>query len=76
MKSPFARINFIFLLCLFFTPGAWALAPEEVLVIANFNAAKSRGIANYYMEQRKIPPENLVLLWMTDKEACSRVEYE
>ncbi len=46
------------------------------MVIANFNAAKSRGLAKYYMEQRKIPPQNLVLIWMTDKETCTRIEYE
>jgi uncharacterized protein (TIGR03790 family) len=61
---------------LFFTQGAWALAPEEVLVIANSNATKSRGLATYYMEQRKIPPQNLVMIWMTDKEICTRFEYE
>jgi len=65
-----------FLFYLFFAQGAWALAPEEVLVIANYNAAKSRGLAKYYMEQRKIPPQNLVLIWMTDKETCTRFEYE
>ncbi|MCG8616875.1 MAG: TIGR03790 family protein [Desulfobacterales bacterium] len=53
-----------------------ALAPEEVLVIANRNAAKSQGLAKFYMEQRGIPEENLVLLWMTDKENCTREEYE
>lgn len=57
-------------------PAAWALAPEEVLVIANRNAAKSQGLALYYMEQRKIPRENLVLLWMTDGETCTWSEYE
>jgi uncharacterized protein (TIGR03790 family) len=61
---------------LFFIQGAWALTPEEVLVIANSNAAKSRGLATYYMEQRKIPPQNLVMIWMTDKETCTRFEYE
>jgi len=76
MKSPLVLIISLFLLSLFFGPGAWALAPEEVLVIANKNAAKSLGLAKYYMEQRKIPLENLVLLWMTDKETCTREEYE
>jgi len=55
---------------------AWALAPKEVLVIANKNAAKSQGLATYYMDKRGIPPENLVVLWITDKETCSRQDYE
>ncbi len=74
MKPIWIWTNFLFYL--FFAQGAWALAPEEVLVIANYNAAKSRGLAKYYMEQRKIPPQNLVLIWMTDKETCTRIEYE
>lgn len=74
MKPIWIRVLFVF--CVFFTQGAWALAPEEVLVIANSNAAKSRGLATYYMEQRKIPLQNLVLIWMTDKETCTRFEYE
>ncbi len=65
-----------FLFGLFFTQGAWALEPSEVLVIANLNAAKSQGLAKYYMAQRKIPLQNLVLIWMTDKETCTRFEYE
>ncbi len=53
-----------------------ALEPHEVLVIANTNAAKSVGLARYYMKQRNIPAENLVQLWITDKETCSREDYE
>lgn len=65
-----------FLFYLLFTQSAWALEPAEVLVIANSNAAKSRGLATYYMEQRKIPLQNLVMIWITDKETCTRFEYE
>ncbi len=52
-----------------------ALDPEEVLVVANLNAAKSKGLALYYMKKRQIPKENLVLLFMTDKETCTREGY-
>lgn len=54
----------------------WGLTPGEVLVVANRNAAKSKGIAAYYMKKRQIPESNLVLLWMTDKEACTREAYD
>ena len=55
---------------------AHALEPEEILVVANTNAAKSKGLARYYMKKRQIPNKNLVLLFMTDNETCSREEYE
>lgn len=76
MKPFSAWIIALMAACLFSAPEARALIPEEVLVIANKNAAKSQGLAVYYMEQRKIPKENLVLLWMTDTETCTRTEYE
>ncbi|MBU0465431.1 MAG: TIGR03790 family protein [Proteobacteria bacterium] len=60
---------------LFSCPLAFALAPEEVLVVANLNAAKSKGLAMYYMKKRLIPEKNLVLVFMTDKETCTRDEY-
>ncbi len=65
-----------FLTVFFFHTTALALSPDEVMVIANKNAAGSTGLAAYYMEQRNIPKENLVQLWMTDKETCSREDYE
>jgi uncharacterized protein (TIGR03790 family) len=54
---------------------AMALDPEEVLVIANKNASESIGLARFYMEQRKIPKENLLILWITDRETCTRESY-
>jgi uncharacterized protein (TIGR03790 family) len=53
-----------------------ALEPHEILVVANKNAARSIGLARYYMEKRNIPPANLVELWITDKEVCSRRDFE
>jgi len=53
-----------------------ALEPHEILVIANRNAAKSVGLAKYYMKSRNIPEKNLLQLWLTDKEWCSRKDYE
>jgi uncharacterized protein (TIGR03790 family) len=52
-----------------------ALVPEEVLVVANRNVPKSVGLANYYMKKRGIPDGNLLYLWVTDKEDCSREAY-
>ena len=55
---------------------AQALKPEEILVVANRNARHSIRLAKYYMQKRGIPDENLVKLWVTDKEVCSRENYE
>ena len=52
------------------------LEPAEVLVVANRFAAKSVGLAKYYMKKRDIPEANLVTLWVTDKETLKRDEYE
>ena len=45
-------------------------------MLANAEAVGSVGLARYYMQKRQIPRGNLLELWMTDKELCSRKEYE
>ena len=59
----------------FFASAGLALEPHEILVIANRNSARSVGLAEYYMKKRNIPNDNLLKLWLTDKELCSRDEY-
>jgi len=66
---------FTLVLFILATPS-FALNPEEILVIANRNASKSVSLAKYYMKKRGIPQGNLLKLWVTDKEYCSRKEYE
>ena len=65
----------LFSLFSFSVMPALALSPDEVLVIANRNASKSSGLAAWYMEQRQIPKENLLLVFIADKETCSRDAY-
>ncbi|MDY0220596.1 MAG: TIGR03790 family protein [Desulfobacterium sp.] len=55
--------------------SAMALDPDEILVLANKNASESVGLARFYMEQRNIPEENLLTLWITDRETCTREAY-
>jgi len=62
-------------LCSLQKPAA-ALEPKEILVLANRNAARSVGLAKYYMKKRGIPERNLLKLRVTDKETCSRSHYE
>jgi uncharacterized protein (TIGR03790 family) len=53
-----------------------ALMPNEILVLVNRNAESSVGLAKFYMEKRGIPEENMLQLWVTDKEECTREAYE
>ncbi len=53
-----------------------ALEPHEILVIANANGAHSVKLAEYYMGRRFIPRKNLLVLRLTDREHCSREEYD
>ncbi len=53
-----------------------ALSPDQVLVLANKNTRASVGLARYYMAQRGIPAKNLLELRVTEKESCSREDYE
>ncbi|MFA5904968.1 MAG: TIGR03790 family protein, partial [Desulfobacula sp.] len=56
--------------------GVLALDKDEIVVLANTNASESIGLAKYYMEKRNIPEGHLIKLWMTDKEWCSREEFQ
>ena len=53
-----------------------ALGPDEVLVIANKNVSDSVALAKEYMQTRNIPETSLLLLAVTDRETCSRQEYD
>ncbi|MEF8943733.1 MAG: TIGR03790 family protein [Desulfohalobiaceae bacterium] len=53
-----------------------ALDPESILVVANRKAGRSVGLAEYYMDKRNIPKDNLLQVWITDSEKCSREEYD
>src|SRR5208337_2662950 len=53
-----------------------ALAPGEILVIANRNFPHSSELAHYYMKKRGIPEQNLILVSTTRDERCSREQYD
>ncbi|MDL2275029.1 TIGR03790 family protein [Desulfosarcina sp. OttesenSCG-928-G10] len=55
---------------------AAALSPEDVLVVANQQVPEGVELARYYMRQRNIPAENLLLLDAPVTESCSRKDYE
>ncbi len=71
--------NILFLLLpffLFFPSCPLALEAAEVLVIANKKNPHSIPLARYYMQQRSIPRENLLITDITDGEECDRAAYE
>ena len=71
-------VNFfsaLILVFIFSILPVFALSPDEVLVLANRNAGSSKGLAAWYMKKRGIPKENLQLVFVTDKESCSREDY-
>jgi len=70
---PLFLIAILILMC---PTDCKALGPDEILVVANRNVSKSIGLANYYMAKRHIPAENIIKLRVTDKETCSRYDYE
>jgi len=75
LRRSFNIILLLAMLCLL--PNICnALDPEEILVIANRDAHKSIDIAKYYMRKRKIPKDNLIMVRVTDKETCSRTDYQ
>jgi uncharacterized protein (TIGR03790 family) len=53
-----------------------ALSPDEVVVVANKNAANSVPLAEYYIKKRRIPQKNLLILRTSDREVCSRAQYD
>lgn len=75
-------ISFILLFVLglnaiFINPSScWALAPEEVVIVANKMAWHSVELAKYYMKKRDIPSNNLIRLNAPTEEYCSRDDYE
>lgn len=80
-KNPCMRwVKGLWTLAFLFVMGlylpCYALEPDEIVVLANRNASSSIGLAKYYMQRRGIPEENLLRLWVTDQEWCSRSDYE
>lgn len=61
---------------LIFASIGFALSPAEIMVVANKNSQKGVGLANYYINKRSIPKDNLIQLWLSDKNWVTMDEYE
>jgi uncharacterized protein (TIGR03790 family) len=76
-SGPFFILGLIMITCSLINSGnSWALAPEEVVVVANKMVWHSEALAKYYMLRRNIPDGNLILLRAPSREDCTREEYD
>jgi uncharacterized protein (TIGR03790 family) len=60
---------------IFIPGGCLALESYEILVLANKNSPKGLSLAHYYMKKRGIWSGHMLELDITDREVCSRTEY-
>jgi uncharacterized protein (TIGR03790 family) len=72
------RTSAVILLILVYCGGAFALEPDEILVIANNDIAESMQLARYYCTQRGVPDKNILALPLgaSLKDTISRDAYE
>ncbi len=71
--------KFIFFFLIFCNcPSAWALKPEQVLVVANGANPDPVRIAEYYCRKRSVPKENILKLSLnqTLSDSISRADYQ
>jgi uncharacterized protein (TIGR03790 family) len=79
-RSP--KVNLLTTLAMFFIwpflfpSTSQALVAGELLVVANPNVHGSVGLAKYYMAKREVPAQNLLRVFVTDEETCSREDYD
>jgi uncharacterized protein (TIGR03790 family) len=71
-----AVCKFNLIVILFLSSKTFALGVDEIVVLANKNASGSIEVAKYYMKERSIPESHLITLWITDKEWCSREDFQ
>ncbi len=72
LKIILLAIGFCYLL----ERSAYALNPNEILVIVNSQMVGSEDLARYYMKKRKIPNDRLLSISVSTNEVISREEYQ
>jgi uncharacterized protein (TIGR03790 family) len=70
------RLGAALTLLWFAVAGAWALTPEEILVVANSRCPEGVEIARQYCAKRHVPDSQIVLLPLSTSESLSRNAYE
>ncbi len=77
LKNSLRLVTFCLLLSGLFWPlCSHALDPEEIVVIANGQERNGVALAKYYMEQRKIPAANLLVIQTAVSEGIERYFYD
>jgi uncharacterized protein (TIGR03790 family) len=64
------------LLCLPWVSVAAALTPADLIVVYNLNVPESRQVAEYYVQKRHVPAENMVGVKVSTGEDMTRQEYD
>ena len=57
-------------------PAAAAVRPDQIILVVNEAAPESLRIARYYMEKRRVPIQNMILIKTTVEEDIGREKYE
>jgi len=67
---------FCLLSCLFQPISSQALEPDEIVLVANGQEREGVKLARFYMEQRKIPQDNLLIVQTAANEGIERYFYD
>jgi len=62
--------------CLVIPVLSFALDPKEIVIVANGQEREGVKLAKYYMEKRKIPPANLLIIQTAVNEGIERYFYD
>jgi uncharacterized protein (TIGR03790 family) len=62
--------------CLFLPVSSQALEPDEIVVVANGQEREGVKLAEFYMEQRNIPLDNLLIVQTAANEGIGRSYYD
>lgn len=68
-------LAFVITICLAVLP-AWALSPDELLLIGNSNSLEGALLVEHYRELRGVPKENVVALKVPLSESISTEDYQ
>ncbi|MGD0231900.1 MAG: TIGR03790 family protein [Syntrophorhabdales bacterium] len=69
---PLALAGLLFLVC----PAGAALRPDQLVLVVNKAAPEGLRIARYYMEKRRVPRQNMIMIETSGEEEIGREEYE
>ncbi len=57
-------------------PSAFALSPEDLIIVYNKNMKGSKGVAKYYASKRRVPSSNIIKVDTPQSESLRRHDFE